>query len=368
MSSSDLKSLCQYRYDALDRLIGHVLPNTPQWNSFYCHALLATKLQGTTSYSIFQSNVFLLGQQKSQIDTSETLLFSTDQQRSTIQILRTKNTSPPLAYAPYGYCNSASRLDTILGFNSECPDSLTQHYPLGQGHRTFNPILMRFHSPDTLSPFDRGGLNPYAYCLGDPINRIDPNGQFSFATVGRALLNTLDTLIIRPLSFVAFGAVSKPIQNYQKIAKGVAVFDDTYKKGSRLNIIAHGNIDPRNNASYMVADNKYTSPKQLTSLLQQRNINTADYKSIRLLICDSADGTYSFASEVANLSQKPVKAFSNSIAAAPLPSFRKPRTIGSIDKSANRILVYKGGIFNKFTRIYQPKKFDPISAIRQPLS
>jgi hypothetical protein len=36
---------------------------------------------------------------------------------------------------------------------------------------------MRFNSPDSLSPFGEGGLNAYAYCIGDPINRRDPTGH-----------------------------------------------------------------------------------------------------------------------------------------------------------------------------------------------
>ena len=36
---------------------------------------------------------------------------------------------------------------------------------------------MRFHSRDSLSPFGKGGLNGYAYCAGDPVNRIDPSGH-----------------------------------------------------------------------------------------------------------------------------------------------------------------------------------------------
>lgn len=35
---------------------------------------------------------------------------------------------------------------------------------------------MRFNGPDRLSPFGKGGLNSYAYCAGDPVNRIDPAG------------------------------------------------------------------------------------------------------------------------------------------------------------------------------------------------
>jgi hypothetical protein len=36
---------------------------------------------------------------------------------------------------------------------------------------------MRFYSADSLSPFGKGGLNSYCYCLGDPVNRTDPTGH-----------------------------------------------------------------------------------------------------------------------------------------------------------------------------------------------
>lgn len=91
---------------------------------------------------------------------------------------------PPrfLGYSPYGYC---SRLQSILGFNGEHPDPVTGYYPLGNGHRAFNPSLMRFICPDRMSPFAAGGLNAYAYCQGDPVNFQDPSGQMLSARTSR---------------------------------------------------------------------------------------------------------------------------------------------------------------------------------------
>lgn len=64
-----------------------------------------------------------------------------------------------------------------LGFNGELLESSLERYQLGRGYRAYSPVLMRFNNPDELSPFGRGGLNGYAYCLGDPVNLVDPDGQ-----------------------------------------------------------------------------------------------------------------------------------------------------------------------------------------------
>jgi RHS repeat-associated protein len=82
-----------------------------------------------------------------------------------------------MAYSPYGHREDPGVLPGLPGFNGEQPDPVTGHYLLGNGYRAYNPVLMRFNSPDSLSPFGEGGLNPYAYCIGDPINSRDPTGH-----------------------------------------------------------------------------------------------------------------------------------------------------------------------------------------------
>ncbi|WP_221740373.1 RHS repeat-associated core domain-containing protein [Stenotrophomonas sp. 278] len=64
-----------------------------------------------------------------------------------------------------------------VGFNGTLHENGSHWQLLGNGQRAFNPLLMRFHSPDRLSPFGRGGINAYAYCAGDPVNLADPSGQ-----------------------------------------------------------------------------------------------------------------------------------------------------------------------------------------------
>lgn len=98
-----------------------------------------------------------------------TLFLSSDWQQSVLGL--------PLgsrAYSPYGVVKAAPV--PVLGFCGQYRGPLTGHYLLGNGRRSFSPVLMRFLSPDKLSPFGEGGLNTYAYCNGDPINKIDPDG------------------------------------------------------------------------------------------------------------------------------------------------------------------------------------------------
>lgn len=93
-----------------------------------------------------------------------------------------------LAYAPYGVCHPRPGGASVLAFNGARPEPATGHYLLGNGYRAFNPVLMRFNSPDSLSPFGRGGLNSYGYAAGDPVNRTDPTGHFSLMKLLRRMV------------------------------------------------------------------------------------------------------------------------------------------------------------------------------------
>ena len=75
-----------------------------------------------------------------------------------------------------------------FGYTGARLDFVLPGYALGNGYRVYLSSLMRFCAPDVMSPFDAGGVNLYAYCCGDPINRCDPSGHApSYAAVRDAL-------------------------------------------------------------------------------------------------------------------------------------------------------------------------------------
>lgn len=80
-----------------------------------------------------------------------------------------------IAYSVYGV-GSNNACASLIRFKGEWQDSITRCYLLGNGLRVFCPFIMRFISPDHLSPFSQGGLNSYAFCENDPVNFNDPSG------------------------------------------------------------------------------------------------------------------------------------------------------------------------------------------------
>ncbi|WP_339477281.1 RHS repeat-associated core domain-containing protein [Pseudomonas sp. RL_5y_Pfl2_73] len=186
--------LCRYRYDPLDRLADCAPSEVANIQRFYCKSRLATEIQGAVQRSVFQHEDQLLAQLRREDVKVDTALVATDQQRSVLNVLDATGPNP-LAYTPYGHCPAENGLLSLLGFNGERPDLVTGHYLLGNGYRAFNPVLMRFNSPDSLSPFGEGGLNAYGYGVGDPINWTDPTGHTPIPPVSGVLKQ-----IIRPAS------------------------------------------------------------------------------------------------------------------------------------------------------------------------
>ena len=176
----------RYRYDPLDRLITNQVDTTPSVQHFYNRERLSTRLQGDQGQSVFHYQNQLLAT----ADTTGAQLLATNVQRSVLHTLSAGG-SHASGYGPYGYPSAQHGQQSLLGFNGELPDPVTGHYLLGNGHRAYNPVLMRFNSPDRLSPFSAGGINAYAYCKGDPVNRVDPSGRLPLNAILSIALGTL---------------------------------------------------------------------------------------------------------------------------------------------------------------------------------
>ncbi|KPW08924.1 RHS repeat-associated core domain-containing protein [Pseudomonas syringae pv. syringae] len=182
MTSSNQAVLCRYSYDPLDRLASSSPAGQADVQRFYQKNRLATEIEGASRRTVFQHEDLLLAQQRRVEGAIETTLLATDQQRSVLQLVDKAGTES-MAYSPYGHHPAESGLTSLLGFNGERRDPVTGHYLLGNGYRAYNPVLMRFNSPDSLSPFDEGGLNAYGYCGGDPVGVVDPSGHITIVAI-----------------------------------------------------------------------------------------------------------------------------------------------------------------------------------------
>lgn len=108
----------------------------------------------------------------------------------------------------------------IQGFNGERLDPVTGMIHLGNGYRPYHPALMRFTCPDSMSPFGAGGINPYAYCVGDPVNQADPSGHFS---LGQGISMALGFVAGIVLSIVTEGAAMPAVLTLMATVAGEAV-------------------------------------------------------------------------------------------------------------------------------------------------
>ncbi|ATV19618.1 RHS repeat-associated core domain-containing protein [Pseudomonas avellanae] len=165
--------LCRYRYDAMDRVAVVDIEAHEAVSRFYQKSRLTVEIQGAVRRRVFHGEGCLLAELGMDGSILRVDLLGTDMQSSVLEAVSGQERQS-LAYSPYGHREQGG---PFSGFNGERADPVTGHYLLGNGYRAFNPVLMRFNSPDSLSPFGRGGLNAYAYCQGDPVNRSDPSGH-----------------------------------------------------------------------------------------------------------------------------------------------------------------------------------------------
>ncbi|RMQ43202.1 hypothetical protein ALQ04_02871 [Pseudomonas cichorii] len=174
VSANDGSAVVDYGYDAQSSLTLSSAAGVKE-QRFYQDGQLANQLQGSQQRTFVRGADTLLAEHRGGTDTASSLLVT--DAKKTVMAEVDASQATPVDYDAYGHRSDVVAVSGRSAFNGELREPSTGWYLLGQGYRAYNPVLMRFHSPDSLSPFDRGGLNPYAYCLGDPVNYLDPDGH-----------------------------------------------------------------------------------------------------------------------------------------------------------------------------------------------
>ncbi|HEK1693545.1 TPA: hypothetical protein SMR48_004843 [Pseudomonas putida] len=156
---------------------------------FYQNGKLVTVKQGNQHRAILRNTDMPLAEVQTG-ETAGTGLLATDDKGSVLQVNGDEEEEPH-AYSSYGHDPTLPSFLTLLGFNGERYDQVIKSALLGNGYRSYNSTLMRFSSPDSWSPFSTAGLNAYCYCLGDPVNQVDPSGHISLPVLAKAIYKFL---------------------------------------------------------------------------------------------------------------------------------------------------------------------------------
>ncbi|WP_239986403.1 RHS repeat-associated core domain-containing protein [Pseudomonas congelans] len=343
MASSGQSVLCVYRYDGLDRLADCAPAGQGDTRLFYQKSRLATQIQGQIQYTLLRTDEYLLAQRRMENNQSDCALLATDQQQSVIAAQ-----GLAFAYTPYGDHHPAAGPMNLPGFTGQRVDPVTGHYLLGNGYRAFNPVLMRFNSPDSLSPFGEGGVNAYGYCGGDPVNRMDANGHVPS--------------LLRPLLKVMRFFKPKPIKNLKVISKDIVSFEDTANGAKRINFFGHGYRLKEHGYHPMRTAGRSFTPDQLYHSAVTSGVKFDKYKKIRLIMCHSGSGeSKSFAAVFSDITQKPVKGYVSGVFARPEPEkiismiVNKSDSIRWLGSGKNR---YDKGLSILKKNIFAPDSFE----------
>jgi RHS repeat-associated protein len=316
--------LCRYHYDPLDRLVGSSPAGLDSVQRFYQKSRLATEIQGQVQRRLLLTDEHLLAQHQQQNGQSACTLLGTDQQRSVLHsVAGTQQLG--FAYTPYGF---RSLQEDLPGFNGEQPDPVTGHYLLGNGYRAFNPVLMRFNSPDSLSPFGEGGLNGYGYCVGDPVNGVDPTGHTPafiktlLRRVGVMSKSSRKPNVTAYSNEVVSAGGETGVKNI-KAHKG-GIFSYSQGTENTINFIAHGSKELIKGSHRIGSAELNFSAKGFNKLIQGEGIDLGSYDNIHLIACNLGVGDkQSFAQALASLTGRPVMGYAAPVRVSPTPKLLK---------------------------------------------
>lgn len=146
---------------------------------FYQSSKLTSVIENDQKRSILRIGSLPLAESSGK-EASSTKLLATDEMDSVLILSTHDGKQHNQNYTAFGYNNKLPSGSASMGFNGEFMLENMHLYLLGQGHRGFSTEMGRFTAPDNFeSPFGRGGVNSFAYCLNDPVNRKDETGMWS---------------------------------------------------------------------------------------------------------------------------------------------------------------------------------------------
>ncbi|KPY85904.1 Uncharacterized protein ALO44_03088 [Pseudomonas syringae pv. tagetis] len=355
MASSGQSMLCVYHYDPLDRLADCSPAGQGSIGLFYQKSHFATQIQGQIQHTLLRTGEHLLAQRRTENNQSACVFLTTDQQQSVIAAQ-----GLAFAYTPYGHRHPSAGLMNLPGFTGQRVDPVTGHYLLGNGYRAFNPVLMRFNSPDSLSPFGEGGVNAYAYCGGDPVNRVDPSGHVpGFLKSALRALGLMRKAASHPQKSdqaLKFLYLTSP----RSSVRGIDVYDRPISGGKlELVVNGHGYNPSKYGGPRVLMGQSPTSPTMLDFTLRRQGLEFERYEYARLVICHSATGgSNSFAAEFSKLSGLSVKAYRGGVAGHGPTEIR--RYVSQKSESVFRLGIYKKNVFEPGSNLNMGFSYDPV--------
>ncbi|WP_442112381.1 RHS repeat-associated core domain-containing protein [Pseudomonas sp. NUPR-001] len=163
---------CAYGYDPSGNLSDRTLDGRLS-RSFFSGSQITHEQTGDETLLHLRSETNLFALNRITAGLYQTTLLGQDAQGSVR--VEADNQVRSRHYSAHGI-EPENPANSPFGYTGERREPLTGWY-IAAGYRPYDPLLMMFLSPDSESPFGRGGLNAYAYCAGDPVNRIDPDGH-----------------------------------------------------------------------------------------------------------------------------------------------------------------------------------------------
>ncbi|PHM29998.1 RHS repeat domain-containing protein [Xenorhabdus innexi] len=194
-----------YTYDAGNRLVLQQTGSDKTHELYYIGKARVAEIQreGNVITRLLSSQ----GEMVATVIGEEAHLLGVDGHSSVLVSNKSDGTQTRYRYSPYGQQAEEEHNADLPAYNGERYDPIGGGYHLGNGYRAYNPVLMRFNAPDSWSPFGAGGINSYAYCLGDPINRTDPSGHISIGSIFGLIFGAIG-IVVGVIAAIPTGGLS----------------------------------------------------------------------------------------------------------------------------------------------------------------